>query len=505
MTPTSNARWWRPRTLSRQLVGGVAVLVTVVTLVTGSLSVYGLHTSMTSISDAEVTHSLAAFEHSFEKFRVTPFVAAEDGAEDEAGGDPLAGFTGQASGTLIALMNGDRVVHSAVFSDGETKAAPAAAVASIESADWGDGEPKTIKLDDLGRYRVASAEADTGQRLVSAISVEGASRVVAAKTVAVVAMTALAALLAGVGTVLLVRWALRPLRRVAATAARAARMPLDDQDHRITTRVPQADSDPDNEVGIVGETLNHLLANIDSALAARAASDRRMRRFLTDASHELRTPLAAIQGYAQLTRQESASLPPTTEYALARIESESRRMTSLVGDMLLLSRLDEGQGLEIRRVDLTSLVVDAVNDAAVSAPDHEWQADLPDEPLWVMGDPARLHQVVSNLLSNASRHTPSGVTITTALALVGGGTGADSEPRVHVTVTDDGPGIDPKLVPELFGRFVRGSRARADQPESTGLGLSIVAAITRAHGGTVSARSGGGTTEFEVALPHAGG
>lgn len=242
--------------MSRQLVGGVAVLVTVVTLVTGSLSVYSLHTSMTSMSDAEVAHSLAAFEHSFDKIRANPFVTAEDDAGDDAEGgvvgDPLTGFTGQASGTLIAVMKGDRVVHSAVFSDGETDAAPAAAVASIEASDWNDGEPRTIKLDDLGRYRVASAEVGAGQRLVSAVSMESANRVVAAKTVAVVAMTALAALLAGIGTVLLVRWALRPLRRVAATAARAASMPLADEDHRITTRVRQADSDPDNEVGIVG-------------------------------------------------------------------------------------------------------------------------------------------------------------------------------------------------------------------------------------------------------------
>jgi len=324
---------------------------------------------------------------------------------------------------------------------------------------------------------------------------------VAARTVTVVASTIAAALLAGLGTVLVVRWALRPLRRVAATAARAAKMPLADDDHRITARVRQADSDPDNEVGIVGETLNRLLANVDSAFAARAASDRRMRRFLTDASHELRTPLAAIQGYAQLTRQESAALPPTTEYALARIESESRRMTALVGDMLLLSRLDERQGLEIRRMDLTSLVVDAVNDAAVSSPDHRWLADLPDEPIWVMGDHARLHQVLSNLLANARLHNPPGITVTTALRMVTD----DSVPKVELTVTDDGPGIDAKLVPELFGRFVRGNKARADQPESTGLGLSIVASITEAHGGTVSARSGDGSTVFRVLLPPAEG
>jgi len=489
-SPARRSPWWRPRTLSRQLVCGVAVLVTVVTFGTGALSVYSLHTYMTTMSDAEVRHSLAAFEHSYDKLRDGP-----SGVD----GEPLTDFIGQAPGTLIAVMDGDSVVESVMFSEGDTDPTPGPAVNSLQSAAWNTDQPQSLQLNGLGRYRAASIEADDGRRLVSAVSMESANRVLAAKTVAVVAITVVAALLAGVGTVLLVRWALRPLRRVAATAAKAAKMPLADEDHRITTRVRRADSDPDSEVGIVGETLNRLLANVDSALAARAMSDRRMRRFLTDASHELRTPLAAIQGYAQLTRQESAALPPTTEYALARIESESRRMTALVGDMLLLSRLDERQGLETQRVDMTQLVADAVNDAIVSAPDHEWPTDLPDGPTWVMGDRARLHQVVSNLLSNARHHTPPGVTIVTALRVMP----AEPGPTVQLTVTDDGPGIDAKLLPELFERFVRGDRARADQPESTGLGLSIVASIVEAHGGTVSAESGGGSTRFTVALPPA--
>lgn len=472
---------------------GVSALVTVVVFSIGALSVYSLHTYVTTMSDAEVSHSLAAFEHSYDKLKA--YEAAGLSAEDP--GDALDDFTGQAPGTLIAVLDGTDVVGSAVFSDADTDEAPAAALVPIASQDWGDGAPRTVELGALGNYRVASVAVDGGARLVSAVSMESANRVVANKTVAVIGITLAAAVLAGIGTVVLLRWALRPLRRVAATAAKAARIPLADEDHRITARVRTADSDPDNEVGIVGETLNRLLANVDTALAARAASDRRMRRFLTDASHELRTPLTAIQGYAELTRQESASLPPTTEYALARIESESRRMTALVGDMLLLSRLDEGQGLEVRRTDLCGLVVDAVNDAVVSGPDHHWVTDVPGEPIWVSGDRARLHQVVSNLLSNARHHTPAGVTVTTALRLVPGADG----PQAEVTVTDDGPGIDPKLLPELFTRFVRGNRARSGEDSSTGLGLAIVASITEAHGGTVTARSGDGSTEFRILLP----
>ena len=140
--------------------------------------------------------------------------------------------------------------------------------------------------------------------------------------------------------------------RCAASPRRPPRSPRRHLSAATIGSLPECrpqDTDPDNEVGIVGHTLNRLLDNVDSALAHRAESDRRMRQFITDASHELRTPLAAIQGYAELTRQDSAALPPTTEYALARIESEARRMTSLVDELLLLSRLGEGRGSAHRR------------------------------------------------------------------------------------------------------------------------------------------------------------
>lgn len=473
---------------------GVSALVTVVVFGIGALSVYSLHTYVTTMGDAQVAHSLAAFQHSFKKQLA---YEALGGPNADVGDHDLNDFTGQAPGTVIAVMRGGSVMDSAIFSDDDTEEAPPAALAPLGTANWGQGAPRSVDMGDMGNYRAASVDMGDGIRLVSAVSMESANQVVARKTVAVVVMTVVAALLAAVGTVVLLRQALRPLRRVAATAARAANMPLADDDHRITARVRHADSNPDHEVGIVGETLNRLLSNVDSALAARAASDRRMRRFLTDASHELRTPLTAIQGYAELTRQESNALPPTTEYALARIESEARRMTALVGDMLLLSRLDEGQGLEVRRLNLSGLVVDAVNDAEVSAPDHTWRVELPDEPVWLMGDQARLHQVLANLLTNATFHTPAGSTVTTALRTVT----ADSGPQVELTVTDDGPGIDRKLLSELFGRFVRGSKSRAGEDNSTGLGLAIVASITEAHGGTVTAQSAAGTTVFRVLLP----
>ncbi|BBY29893.1 sensor histidine kinase [Mycolicibacterium sediminis] len=462
----------------------VSALVTTLVMAVGALSVYTMHLYVDAYSDSEVAHSLAAFEHSYLDRDGRPVTALTD-------------FTGQAPGTLIAVMSGDDVLSSAMFDDDGPQSAPPDLIADLESVDWTGSHPATLDLGDEGGFRVASTQTGDGLRLVSAVSMESANEAIAIKVVAVLGITAIAAVLAAVGTVVLVRQALRPMRRVAATAARAARIPLADEHHRITTRVRRADSDPDSEVGIVGETLNRLLANVDSALAVRAESDRRMRRFLTDASHELRTPLAAIRGYAELTRQDGPSLPATTEYALARIESESRRMTALVGDMLLLTRMDEGQGLEIETVDLCALVVDAINDVAVTAPDHDFQADLPDGPVWVEGDRARLHQVVSNLLTNARNHTPAGVSVTTTVRPPS----EDPDGWVAVSVVDDGPGVEPELLPDLFGRFVRANKARSREMNSSGLGLAIVASIVEAHGGTVGAQSRPGRTEFLVRLP----
>lgn len=333
--------------------------------------------------------------------------------------------------------------------------------------------------------------------LVVGVSHNLADRIIARKQLTTVALTASALLLTAGLTVWVVGYTLRPLRRLAAIAAHVAAMPLTDDDHRITVRVQPQDTDPQNEVGIVGHALNRLLDKVDSALAHRVDSDLRMRQFITDASHELRTPLAAIQGYAELTRQASSALPPTTEYALARIESEARRMALLVDELLLLSRLGEGQDLQSEDVDLTEVVSDAVNDAMVAAPAHHWVKDLPDEPVWVRGDQARLHQLVSNLLGNARVHTPPGVTVTTAIRCHRGGREA---PFAELTVTDDGPGIDADLLPNLFERFVRADKSRSDG-SGHGLGLAIVSSIVKAHHGSVGVESTAGRTVFRVRLP----
>ncbi|WP_039890860.1 sensor histidine kinase [Mycobacterium xenopi] len=492
MTPARRARWWRPRSLRHQLLLGVLAVVSVVLVVVGAVSVLSLRGYVTAMSDAELAESLDAFTHSYARYR------ASEGSAGHAIpiGEAMLGFTEQTPGNLIAVVRDGVVIGSAVFSQNEPTPASADVIHALEAQSWTNGPPRTEKLGSLGPYRVDS-RAFGADRLVVGVSLDLVNRIVTRRIVAAVALFVVALLITAVLTISVVGYALRPLRRVAATAATVARMSLTDGEDKITVRVGSDDTDPDSEVGIVGHALNRLLDNVDRALAHRADSDRRMRQFITDASHELRTPLASIQGYAELTRQDSSALPPTTEYALARIESEARRMTSLVDQLLLLSRLGEGEDLQTEDVDIAELVLNAVNDAAVAAPSHRWVKELPDESVWVRGDRDRLHQLVSNLLSNAWVHTPAGVTVTTAITQQHND---DGPPYVELTVADDGPDIDPALLPHLFERFVRADKSRAEGSGS-GLGLAIVASIVKAHGGSVAAESANGRTAFRVRLP----
>jgi two-component system, OmpR family, sensor histidine kinase TrcS len=485
---------WFPSSLRRQLLFGVLAVVTVVLVAVGVVSVLSLRGYVTTMNDAEVAKSLHAFNISYARYRNGEHSSAHQDTPPVS--QALLEFTGQTPGNLIAVLRNGAVIGSAVFSEDEARPAPADVVRAVEAQPWPDAPPKTEKLGSLGSYRVDCIFVGS-DILVVGVSLNLADRIIARKNITTAALVAAALAVTAALTIWVVGYTLRPLRRVAATAAEVAAMPLTGDDHRISVRVRPQDTDPDNEVGIVGHTLNRLLDNVDSALAHRADSDLRMRQFLTDASHELRTPLAAIQGYAELTRQDSAALPPTTEYALARIESEARRMTSLVAELLLLSRLGEGEDLQTDDVDLADLVVNAVNDASVAAPTHRWVKDLPEEPVWVRGDHARLHQLVSNLLNNARVHTPPGVTVTTGITRHPNG---PDGPYAELTVDDDGPDIDADVLPRLFERFVRADKSRSNG-SGNGLGLAIVSSIVKAHHGSVTAESGNGRTVFRVQIP----
>jgi two-component system OmpR family sensor kinase len=311
----------------------------------------------------------------------------------------------------------------------------------------------------------------------------------------------------------------RPLRRVAATASEVAELPLEWGEVAFHAGVP--DTDPRTETGRLGAAFNRMLGHVQAALARRNASEIRLRRFAADASHELRTPLAAIRGYAEFALRQPGGSPEPVIHALNRVLSESTRMTVLVDDLLLLARLDAGRPLERGPVDLSRLAIEATSDARVASPGQRWLLDLPDDPLLVAGDEHRLQQVLVNLLSNAGRHTPAGTTVTVKLSVAEAALrdvpAADDGispatvsrgavppvPRLVLTVTDNGPGVAPDLLPDLFERFTRADSARshATDPASTGLGLAIVDAVVGAHDGAVQVASRPGLTRFTVFLP----
>ena len=274
----------------------------------------------------------------------------------------------------------------------------------------------------------------------------------------------------------IVRLGLRPLREIELTADAITAGDL-------SRRVDHPD--PQTEVGRVGSALNTMLDQIE-------ASDRRLRRFIADASHELRTPLAAVRAYAELFGRGASAHPEDLERSMSGITREAERMSLLVDDLLLLARLDEGRPLERKPVDLAAVVREAVDAARVVEPDRPIELSV--EPATVTGDEARLRQVLDNLLANARAHTPAGTPVSVELRQVDG--------RAELSVADHGPGLTEEQAARVFERFYRADTSRARASGGAGLGLSIVAAVTEAHGGTAEARPtpGGGAT-FVITLP----
>ncbi|WP_433435612.1 sensor histidine kinase [Nonomuraea sp. CA-141351] len=395
---------------------------------------------------------------------------------------------GQAEGTFGARVREGVVRRAAVL----TGIATVREVAAPPSLATVTREPVTVGLGPLGDYRMAAARTPDGDLLVTGLPLAGVTSMLTRLVVVEAAVTLVGVALMAAACTVLVRRAVRPLGRLAATAARVSELPLANGHAVRLARVPEADTDPRTEVGQVGGALNRMLGHVETAFAVRHESETRLRRFIADASHELRTPLASIVGYAELTRRGGERHGPQTTHALGRIRSEAGRMTTLVEDLLLLARLDAGRPLDLVELDLSPLVVNAVSDAYAAAPRHRWLIDLPDQPAVVLGDADRLHQVMSNLLANARTHTPPGTTVTATVRL---------GERVSVEVADDGPGIPAHVLPQVFGRFARGDGSRSRLAGGSGLGLAIVSAVTAAHGGRVDVRSVPGDTVFTLDLP----
>lgn len=296
-----------------------------------------------------------------------------------------------------------------------------------------------------------------------------------------------AAALAGASllTWAVIRHDLKPVDRMVETAAAIA-------EGDLSRRVP--DADPDTELGRLGAALNNMLTQIEDGIRQRDAAEARLRRFVADAAHELRTPLTSLRGYAELYRQGALPTPDAVSTAMGRIESEGARMARLVDDLLLLARTDQGRALEKEPVDLVRLAREAAGDFAAADPDRALERDLEGSAI-VVGDPIRLRQVIDNLLTNVRIHTPAGTPARVSVRRNGD--------WAEVTVADSGPGIPLEDQPRIFERFWRGDPARGrNAGGGSGLGLSIVDSLVRAHGGEITVQSTPGEgSAFTLRLP----
>jgi two-component system OmpR family sensor kinase len=484
------------RTLGRQLVIRVTVLVAIAAL---------LITTATALA----TRQLLMSQLDRQLDAVTARVRNPD-AWPIGGPDTGLLRPGQPIGTLAVLyaddgtpQAGGRLTERGASGRGGAAVTdlPDAAVEQLSDVPT-DGTKSSISLSGLGHYRVVGYRVVVGGTDPATLVVGVPLHEVDETIAQLVGLAALFSLFAIAGTVFasrsLVVRSLRPLNRVAATAQQVSQLKLDRGEVALAVRVPPEDANPASEVGQVGQAINHMLNNVEEALAARQASETKVRQFVADASHELRNPLAAIRGYAELTRRDREQLPTEAAYAMSRVESEADRMSHLVEDMLLLARLDSGPDLDLQPCDLSEVVINAVSDARAAGPDHVWQLNLPHYPVIAYGDRHRLQQVMANLLANARTHTPPGTYVHTEVSVSG--------PDAVVTVTDNGPGIPPEVSNRIFERFARGDESRRRTPGtdaggSTGLGLAIVAAVVAAHHGNVAVSSQPGYTQFTVRLP----
>ncbi|MBW8172487.1 HAMP domain-containing histidine kinase [Ornithinimicrobium sp. Arc0846-15] len=468
--------------LTKRLVAVVVLMVLVAYLITTSLTTFLLRDYLTDRVDVELEQYLA------------PLGNAAYNQSAFGGGSSLTYnlpntyvglYTPVGGGSQIAIEQNsqlDRPDLTGILPDDERIGQ----------------SPFTMVTDGGDRWRVVGAEVQTNTAqasstvgtIVIALPLNSVDRTVAQLWVLTI-LTGFATLMAvALLSWIAVRRAFRPLTRIEDTAAAIAAGDL-------TRRIDE--SQANDEVASLSNSLNAMLANLERAFTVRKESESRMRQFLADASHELRTPLATVRGYAELYRVGGVTKPEDVAGAMQRIESEATRMTSLVEDLLTLTRWDTGPELPNEPVDLNVLVSDVVQDARVRTPDREVRMEPLStgggQPL-VNGDDGALRQVLTNLVANAIAHTDPGTPVEVAVGVQNG--------RCVVEVIDHGEGLTPETAERVFERFFRADPARSRGNGGTGLGLAIVASIMGRHNGTVRhiPTSNGGAT-FRIELPAA--
>ena len=469
----------KPTTLRRQFVAGGVALVTLASIVIGIAASFAVGRALLDSLDEELADTARRLAVSLE--------GPGPGQLNRPGFDV---------GTVVALISPTEVSGAFIDADGNLQALKPDQAGSLASVQWVPGEPENVLLDNRGGYRALLVAKIEGTQIVVGLPLREIRTTIARLNIVIIAVVVIVVLVAASIGALLVRYALKPLDRLTETASAVTKQPLDRGDVRLALRVPPQYANTESEVGQVGAALNLMLDHVDEAFQSRFESEEKMRQFVADASHELRTPLASIRGYAELTKRGGEKLSKDMKQAVDRIESESIRMTSLVEDLLLLARFDEGHALQMESVDIAQIVRDALSDAYVTSPEHEWGAEGVEEPVLITGDGSAIHQVVVNLLANARVHTPPGTSVEVRVK--------QSSDKTVVQVEDSGPGISRDARKRLFERFARGDSSRARSSGSTGLGLSIVDTIVKAHGGSVGLTSKPGQTVFTVTLPVSG-
>ncbi|MFC9844544.1 sensor histidine kinase [Streptomyces sp. NPDC060223] len=486
-----------PRTLRAKLTCGLVVLLALSCATVGLTSVFALRSYLTSQLDHQLADSGCLFPSTLRQLTEQRTVGDNDQGRTMV--DRSADTRGQAIGTFGARLTDARISDAAVVRANRRTwvtldAADEATLNGIPT----DGSAHSVTLSTLGDYRVYACAGKDDDILVSGLPLAPLQNTVKRLAMASSVVFGGALVITGVAGALWVRRSLRPLRRVADTAAAVAALKLDSG--AVTLPGPTAAGDPHSEAGQVAAALDRMLGHVQEALAKRHTSEERLRSFAADASHELRTPVASIRGHAELALRHPGPVPAKVERALDRVAAEAARMSAMVDDLLLLARLDAGRPLRREPVDVTRLVIDCTDDARAASPGHSWVLDLPETPVTVTGDCDRLAQVLTNLLANARLHTPAGTLVTVRV---------DQHDPDHciLTVTDNGPGITPELRQTLFERFTRADRRHPGNPGAgnggagAGLGLSIAAAIVEAHDGTLTFQSVPGSTVFTVLLP----
>lgn len=469
-------------TLSAQLRSRVTLVVAVLAAVLA----LGVLLAASSILYGQLDDQLDAAQDRQQR-------AVSGGFGDRAPGIDVPGMS---QGTIVVAVMPNGSVRGNTIGHGTVEPLTVEAADALLEVPV-DGRKHTVNVPGMGKYRVEARSYNL--QVVVALPLAGVQQSLGWLALFSAGLGLVSVAVAAIAARATADAATRPLRALGVASVEVSRLPLHTGEVSVPTRVaPPADLPPTHEVAQLTAAFNHMLANVEGALAARQASETKLRRFVADASHELRNPLAAIRGYSELadrtSHQDGPDAARDTAFALGRINSESTRMTNLVNDLLLLARLDADVPSTPRPVDLVEAVLNAVSDSRAAGPGHHWKLDLPTDGIPVLGESDQLHQVVLNLLGNARTHTPPGTTVTTSVAV--------SDGWAVLKVADDGPGIPPAVLPHVFERFSRADESRAHtSTRSTGLGLAIVRAVVTRFGGDASVESRPGHTCFTVRLP----